>query len=141
MSFLTVICIISILVNICTILCMVKTISALHNTKDKMESYTDLITKLYKISNEYEEKTYKLILSICENADSDRKLYKEICEAYEKMYNAYTSSKIMFHSCEERYSDAYEQFKHCSNELTELKNKVNQPFYTGSDETELEDAS
>ena len=141
MNFLTVICIISTLVNICTILYMVKTISALNDARDKMESNTNLIVKLYKISNEYEEKTINNVIRVFEEVESDRGLHKEICKAYEKMYNAYISSQIMFHTCEERYSDAYEQFKHCSNELTELKEKVNRPFYTGSDEMESEDAS
>ena len=80
---------------------------------DQITDYSDTIKKLFAYEHE-----------IC---DSIKTRYDAVCDAYKLMRGEYDSivdmnTKLLecWKGCEERYSQSYELFKHCSDNLKEV---------------------
>ena len=80
---------------------------------DQITDYSNTIKKLFAYEHE-----------IC---DSIKTRYDAVCDAYKLMQGEYDSivdmnKKLLecWKGCEERYSQSYEEFKHCSDNLKEV---------------------
>lgn len=93
---------------------------ALYRNNQLIEQYDKCLDGVYK----RETAMHDTIMSWCENAE---KTYDSIKEAYHKMFEQYKTicdmhTKLLncWKGCEERYSQSYELFKHCSDNLKEV---------------------
>lgn len=104
--------------------------SALEATKSLQDS-EDILKKVLDLNNQLIEKYNKCLDNVYEREttirDSVTETYDAVTEAYNKMYEQYkliceTHTKLLecWKGCEERYSQSYELFKHCSDSLKEV---------------------
>ena len=84
---------------------------------DQITDYSNTIKKLFAYEHE-----------IC---DSIKTRYDAVCDAYKLMRGEYDSivdinKKLLecWKGCEERYSQSYEEFKHCSDSLKEISYQI-----------------
>lgn len=98
---------------------------------EEMKDYTELITNLFKQSHKYEESLSEDMLRYSEKCDTQTKNYIEFCKIAEKMCTRYkeieTGHKELLNcwkGVDERYDQAYEQFKLLSDELKKINSKV-----------------
>ena len=104
--------------------------STLEATKSLQDS-EDILKKVLDLNNQLIEKYNKCLDNVYEREntihDNVTETYDAITEAYNKMYEQYkliceTHTKLLecWKGCEERYSQSYELFKHCSDSLKEV---------------------
>lgn len=104
--------------------------SVLEATKSLQDS-EDILKKVLDINNQLIEKYNKCLDNVYEREttirDNVTETYDAITEAYNKMYDQYKRITDMhmkllecWKGCEERYSQSYELFKHCSDNLKEV---------------------
>ena len=132
----TMIIIISLLVlNLGMTLIMFWIIHDLLEVTRSVQDSEDLLKKFFDINNQLIEKYNERITNLHDelklwqkNAEQS---YDAICSAYKTMYDQYKliadmQTKLLecWKGCEERYSQSYEQFKHCSDQLKELSFQI-----------------
>lgn len=111
--------------------------SALEATKSLQDS-EDILKKVLDLNNQLIEKYNKCLDNVYEREttihdtvisliDNTAETYDNITKAYDKMYEQYKfitdmQTKLLecWKGCEERYSQSYELFKHCSDNLKEV---------------------
>ena len=110
---------------------------------DTMKGYSEMIKSYYRIDSEtYKESIDKIIAidkdyiqKVHDNTQkyteyitgilaSEKEIVRAIHEEYVNMKNGQISILEAFKQCEQRYSDAYDQFSLCSKELKEVKEKL-----------------
>lgn len=111
--------------------------SVLEATKSLQDS-EDILKKVLDLNNQLIEKYNKCLDNVYEREttihdtvislmDNTAETYGDITKAYDKIYEQYKSicdiqKKLLecWKGCEERYSQSYELFKHCSDNLKEV---------------------
>lgn len=107
---------------------------------DTMKGYSEMIKSYYRIDSETYKETIDKIIAIDKDyiqkvhdntqnyteyitgiLASEKEIVKTIHEEYVAMKNGQISVLEAFKQCEQRYSDAYDQFSLCSKELKEVK--------------------
>lgn len=124
----TMIIIISLLVlNLGMTLIMFWIIHDLLAATKSLQDSEDILKKSFDINNQLIEKYNKCLNGVY---DREKDLHNELISiygSYEKMYDQYKlitdmQTKLLecWKGCEERYSQSYELFKHCSDNLKEV---------------------
>ena len=131
MPITTVIIISLLLANLALTLIMFWIIHDMLEATKSLRDSEDLLTKSFDINNQVIEKYYKCLVGVC---DREKDLHNELIHiygSYEKMYEQYKfitdmQTKLLecWKGCEERYSQSYEEFKHCSGKLNELSYQI-----------------
>lgn len=89
------------------------------------ETYKETIDKIIAIDKDYIQKvhdnTQKYTEYITGILASEKEIVKTIHEEYVNIKNGQIGILEAFKQCEQRYSDAYDQFSLCSKELKEVK--------------------
>ena len=128
----TMIIIISMLVlNLGMTLIMFWIIHDLLDATKSLQDSEDLLKKFFDINNQLIEKYNERVTILHDGINLWQKnaeqSYDAICSAYKTMYNQYKlitdmHTKLLecWKGCEERYSQSYELFKHCSDNLKEV---------------------
>lgn len=107
---------------------------------DTMKGYSEMIKSYYRIDSEAYKETIDKIIAIDKDyiqkvhdntqkyteyitgiLASEKEIIKAIHEDYVAMKNGQIGILEAFKQCEQRYSDAYDQFSLCSKELKEVK--------------------
>lgn len=92
------------------------------------ETYKETIDKIIAIDKDYIQKvhdnTQKYTEYITGILASEKEIVRAIHEEYVSMKNGQISVLEAFKQCEQRYSDAYDQFSICSKELKEVKEQI-----------------
>ena len=127
MPITTVIIISLLLANLALTLIMFWIIHDMLEATKSLQDSEDLLKKSFDINNQVIEKYYKCLVGVC---DREKDLHNELIRiygSYEKMYDQYKCitdmhTKLLncWKGCEERYSQSYELFKHCSDNLKEV---------------------
>lgn len=110
---------------------------------DTMKGYSEMIKSYYRIDSETYKETIDKIIAIDKDyiqkvhdntqkyteyitgiLASEKEIVRAIHEEYVSMKNGQISILEAFKQCEQRYSDAYDQFSLCSKELKEVKEKL-----------------
>lgn len=127
MPITTVIIISLLLANLALTLIMFWIIHDLLSATKSLQDSEDILKKSFDINIQLIEKYNK---SLCGVYDREKDLDNELISiygTYEKIYEQYTlitkmHTKLLecWKGCEERYSQSYEEFKHCSDKLKEV---------------------
>ncbi len=127
----TIIVISLLLANLALTLIMFWIIHDLLSATKSLQDTEDLLNKSFDINNQLIEKYNKCL---CGVLDREKDLHNELISVYgtyEKIYEQYTlitkmHSKLLecWKGCEERYSQSYELFKHCSDNLKEVSHQL-----------------
>ena len=131
MPITTVIIISLLFLNLCLTLIMFWIIHDLLDATKSLRDSEDLLKKSFDINNQLIEKYSKCLNGVY---DREKDLHNELIRiygAYEKMYDQYKlitdiHTKLLecWKGCEERYSQSYEEFKHCSDTLKEISYQI-----------------
>jgi len=128
----TMIIIISLLVlNLSLTLIMFWILHGVLEAVKSLQDTEDILKKVLDLNNQLIEKYNKCLDNVYEREttirDTFNSLTDNVIEAYSKMYDQYklitdTHKKLLecWKGCEERYSQSYELFKHCSDNLKEV---------------------
>lgn len=127
MSTTTIIIISLLFANLCMTLIMFWIVHDLLSATKSLQDTEDLLNKSFDINNQLIEKYNKCLCGVLHR---EKDLHNELISiygTYEKMYEQYTlitdmQTKLLncWKSIEERYSQSYEEFKHCSDKLKEV---------------------
>ena len=131
MSTTTIIIITLLLGNLVFTLMIFWNIYELLSATKSLQDTEDLLDKSFDINNQLIEKYNKCL---CGVLDREKDLHNELISVYgtyEKIYEQYTlitkmHTKLLecWKGCEERYSQSYELFKHCSDNLKEVSHQL-----------------
>ena len=128
----TTIIIISLLfANLCMTLIMFWIVHDLLSTTKSLMDMEELSKRAFDLCSEqitiHNNTIKKLFAHVHEICDSIKTRYDAVCDAYKLMRGQYDSivnmnTKLLecWKGCEERYSQSYELFKHCSDNLKEV---------------------
>ena len=138
MPITTVIIISLLLANLALTLIMFWIIHDLLEVTKSLQDSEDLLKKSFDINNQLIEKYDEQLNLVYEREtnlhdgislwqENAEQSYDTICSAYKTMYDQYKlitdmQTKLLncWKGCEERYSQSYEEFKHCSDKLKEI---------------------
>lgn len=138
MPITTVIIISLLLANLALTLIMFWIIHDLLEVTKSLQDSEDLLKKSFDINNQLIEKYDERLNLVYEREtnlhdgislwqENAEQSYDTICSAYKTMYDQYKlitdmQTKLLncWKGCEERYSQSYEEFKHCSDKLKEI---------------------
>lgn len=138
MPITTVIIISLLLANLALTLIMFLIIHDLLEVTKSLQDSEDLLKKSFDINNQLIEKYDERLNLVYEREtnlhdgislwqENAEQSYDTICSAYKTMYDQYKlitdmQTKLLncWKGCEERYSQSYEEFKHCSDKLKEI---------------------
>ena len=117
-----------------------KRMNRINEAIDTMKGYSEMIKSYYRIDSETYKEWFDKIITIDKDyiqkvhdntqkyteyitgiLASEKEIVRAIHEEYVSMKNGQISVLETFKQCEQRYSDAYDQFSLCSNELKEVK--------------------
>lgn len=110
----------------------------LNDEADTMHQYSDLIVKLFHETRDYEKQLSERMLIFAEKCDHQTEMYKEFCKIALEMNGNYNKlgeslNKIAashervvkgLKESSEQYSNAYDQFKLCTDKLKELSYQI-----------------
>lgn len=117
-----------------------KRMNRINEAIDTMKGYSEMIKSYYRIDSETYKETIDKIIAIDKDyiqkvhdntqkyteyitgiLASEKEIVRAIHEEYVNMKNGQIGILEAFKQCEQRYSDAYDQFSLCSKELKEVK--------------------
>jgi len=106
-------------------------LSAVKSLQDMEELSKHAFDLCYDQITDYSNTIKKLFAHVHEICGSIKTRYDAVCDAYKLMRGEYDSIVDMnrkllecWKGCEERYSQSYEEFKHCSDSLKEISYQI-----------------